>query len=108
MIEVYLLKAPAGGANLPVGCVLINGSQRHEFFLSQPEAGVWRDILRETEDPGQWRQAVRRLSGYEVEKVQDRGRRFGKSVEAWTTYVALNWEAPGAIPRPVAPGGGGR
>ena len=101
MIEVYLLKAPAGGANLPVGCVLINGSRRHEFFLSQPEAGAWRDILRETKDPAQWREAVRRLPGYDVEALMDRGRRFEKSVEAWTTYVALDWEARGAIPRPT-------
>jgi hypothetical protein len=104
VIEVYLLKASAGGASLPVGCVLINGSRRHEFFLSQPEAGAWRDILQETEDPNRWCEAVRRLSGYEVEKVQDRGRRFGKSVEAWTTYVALNWDARGAIPRPTTKG----
>lgn len=103
MIEVYLLKAPTGGANLPVGCVLINGSRRHEFFLSQPEAGVWRDILRETEDPARWREAVQRLPGYDVEGLQDR-RRFGKSVEAWTTYVALNWDARGAIPRPTTKG----
>ena len=102
MIEVYLLKAPAGGTSLPVGCVLINGSRRHEFFLSQPEAGVWRDILRETEDPARWREAVRRLPGYDVEHREDRRQRFDKSVEAWTTYVALIWETRGAaIPCPI-------
>ncbi len=109
---VYVLNAPSpdpGCAHLPipVGCVLVGqGEQKREFFLIQPEAAVWQDILQEREHPAQWAAVKERLPGYEVQEHQDE-RGLDAAFHAWQTYVALAWETRGAIPLPLPRQGGG-
>ncbi len=104
---VYLLKAPSPDPgcdylSIAVGCVLVGqGGQKRDFFLIQPEATVWRDILQERENPAQWAAVEERLPGYEVQEHQDE-RGLEAAFRAWQTYVALAWEARGAIPLPLS------
>jgi hypothetical protein len=98
---VYLLKAPVpgGGSSVAVGCVLLQDGARQEFFVSQPEAGVWRDIVQEFGQPAEWRHAAGSLRGYEVEDHRD-GRDFATAYRVWSAYVALSWDTKGGIPLP--------
>ncbi len=109
---VYVLKAPnpdpgCDHLSIPVGCVLRRqDDEKREFFLIQPEATVWRDILQECENPAQWAAVKERLPGYEVQEHQDE-RGLDAAFYAWQTYVALAWETRGEIPLPLSGQGGG-
>jgi hypothetical protein len=101
---VYVFKAPAPGPgddhlSIPVGCVLREQDCEQPFFLTQPEALVWRDILGEHADPAQWAAVEARLPGYAVEEhgVEDD---LETALRAWQIYVALAWETRGAMPLP--------
>ena len=108
---VYVLKAPSPDPgcdhpSIPVGCVLVGrGDGKRDFFLIQPEATVWQDILQERENPTQWAAVEERLPGYEVEEHRDE-RGLEAAFRAWQTYVALAWETRGAIPLPLSGRGG--
>jgi hypothetical protein len=101
---VYIFKAPAPGLrgdhlSIPVGCVLKRGEREQPFFLTQPEALVWQDILGEHADPAQWAAVEARLPGYAVEEHRD-GDDLETALRAWQVYVALAWETRGAMPLP--------